>query len=146
MSGAGFMRAGVDPAGVPSADRSPDALSLNAAISRRLDPVRGDYDSGLIRGDGFASMPIVLAKVLMAVGNKRGSFGWDAALGDQSLSIDRDNGKMVETVTAYTRAALAPLVDAKEIEIISVRVQVVDGAFQRDVTFRDISTDKVMST
>ena len=85
-------------------------------------------------------MPLVVEKVLIALGNKVGSFAWDTTLGDASLSIDRDNGKMLETVTAYVRGALAAMVAAKEIEIVSIDVAVTDGAYGRVVVFRDTST------
>lgn len=144
MTGAGFMRAGLDPAGFFSNDVSPEAIVANAAMSRRIDPASNDY-AQIVDGV-FDSMPIVVAKVLMALGNKRGSFGWDASLGDPCLSIDRDNGKMLETATAYTRAQLKFMTDVKEIEILSIAVVVVQGAWSRVVTFRDLSTGQEHST
>lgn len=138
------MRAGLDPAGFFANDLSPQARVADSALSRRIDPSRNDY-AAIVDGL-FDTMPIVVAKVLMALGNMRGSFGWDASLGDPCLSIDRDNGKMLETATAYTRAQLKFMTDAKEIETLSVVVVVVQGAWSRVVTFRDLSTGQEHTT
>jgi len=86
------------------------------------------------------TMPIVSQKVLIALGNKVGSFSWDLSKGDASLTIPKDNGKMLATVTAYTRAQLAEMVAAGEVEIVAIRVDVVQGAYSREVDYRDVST------
>lgn len=143
MAGAGFSRAGLDPAGLGSAGRSVVQADNNAVICQRIDPARRDYAHG--EDDYFESMPIITQRVLTALGNKVGSFSGNPTDGDPSLTIDRDNGKLVATVTAYTRARLADMVAAKEIEIVSIDVQVVNGAYKRVVTFRDVSTNRVLT-
>lgn len=140
--GAGFSRVGLDPAGFGAPEAAPELRETYAAVSRRLDPTTGDYSRGFYDPDapGYEAMPIALAKVLVALGNTRGSFAFDTTLGDPSLTLRKDDGRVVERVTAYTRAQLEPMVTAKEIEIVSIEVTVVQGAYGRVVLFRDLST------
>lgn len=90
-------------------------------------------------------MPLVVEKVLIALGNKVGSFAYDPTKGDPSLSIAKDTGKLLEEVTAYTRAQLAAMVAAKEIEILSIDVTSAPGSYGRVVVFRDVSTGEVLT-
>lgn len=145
MPGAGFSRFGLDPAGLPSNGRSA-ALSDDAApvACRAIDTRRRDY----LRGTGdafFIAMPIIAQRVLEAVGNRVGSFSGDPLEGDPSLTIGKDNGKLQATVTAYTRERLSGMVKAGEIELLSVTVDVVSGAYKRTITFRDTSTNQVLT-
>lgn len=143
MSGIGFSRIGLDPLGFRSNDASVGVRANNAAMCRAIDPTTNDYvDSLTDTAADFASMSIIAAKVLMALGNKVGSFAWDADLGDPTLSIDRDDGKLPQRALAYARAQLKPFIDAGEVELVSVTVVVVDGAWSRTVVWKDVSTDR----
>lgn len=106
---------------------------------RRINPQTGDF------GRDLPPMPLVVEKVLLALGNLVGSYAYDPTKGDSSLSIPKDTGKLLEEVTAYTRAALASMVEAKEIEILSINVSTAPGSYGRVVVFRDISTGQVLT-
>lgn len=141
MAGAGFSRAGLDPAGMRSNDASPIVRMNNASLCRAIDPARHDYVRPTTgEGGGFVSQSITSAKVLMALGNKVGSFSGSPEEGDPSLSIDRDDGRLPERALAYARAQLQPLIDAGEVELIRVDVEVGNGAWARTVVWVDVST------
>lgn len=147
MPGAGLSRAGLDPAGFASPTAtSPLSASLNASVSRSFDPATHDYSPPLATACDFTSMPIVLAKVLEALGNRVGSFSWAPTTGDPSLSIDRDRGDMAVRVRSYTELQLKPMTDAGEIEIQKISIIIALGKYQRAVRFRDLSTGAVHST
>ena len=136
MSGAGFQGAGTSPAGMGQPDLSAAARD---PYVRRIDPLIGDWVHGK------EPMPLVVEKVLIALGNRVGSFAWDQTKGDPSLSIGKNTGKLLAEVTAYTRAQLAAMVAAKEVEILSIEVASAPGAYSRVVTFRDLSTGEVLT-
>ena len=136
MSGAGFTPAGLSPAGLGGIDLSAEARD---PYTRRINPRTGDWEHGL------APMPLTVEKVLIALGNAVGSFAWDPTKGDPSLTIGKDSGKLLEEVTAYTRAQLAAMVAAGEVEILSIEVATAPGAYSRVVTFRDLATGEVLT-
>lgn len=109
------------------------------AYARRIDPRTGDWVHGQ------TPMPLTVEKVLVALGNKVGSYAWDPSKGDASLTIGKDSGKLLEEVTAYTRAQLAVMVAAGEVEILSIEVASAPGAYSRVVTFRDLATGEVLT-
>lgn len=137
MSGAGFSPAGLGPAGLNSGSLSAAARD---PFVRRINPRTGDW------GHGLRPMPLIVEKVLIALGNARGSFAFDLSLGDPSLTIPKDTGKMIQEITAYTRAQLAGMIAFGEVELVSVEVDVAQGAYGRVVTFRDLSTGREFTT
>lgn len=136
MSGAGFQGAGTSPAGLGAPTLSDEGRD---PYVRRIDPRTGDW----LHGQG--PMPTIVEKVLVALGNRVGSFAWDPTKGDPSLGIGKDTGKLLEEITAYTRAQLSALTAAKEVEILSIEVASAPGAYSRVVTFRDLATGEVLT-